>query len=276
MRLILICSNNLMKSLPSHVFQTHVPQSLTRRLTMSSAKSTHPTIYESMGFRSHSSSLNIREKEPNSLSTHAFPNDKYMSNPRFSGLARSGRGSVHGHSSSPTSHSDTKSSSTISSENDDDMQQGWLMMQQEQQKLREGLILESGAFMIPHPDKADKGGEDGFFIAPCQRAIGVADGVGGWAQIGVDAGMYARLLMSVACYAVEVAAASSSTSNSSQLGGAASGEESYMRRFSSGGYGSDAGNGNTSSASPTLCAQDALEFAHGKTNVKGKHLLMHA
>lgn len=57
------------------------------------------------------------------------------------------------------------------------------------------LLLQSGAAMLPHPDKAHRGGEDSFFISEHQAAVGVADGVGGWAEIGVDAGAYARLLM---------------------------------------------------------------------------------
>ncbi|CAI5964210.1 unnamed protein product [Closterium sp. NIES-65] len=115
------------------------------------------------------------------------------------------------------------------------------------------LQLLSGACVLPHPDKAHRGGEDAFFIldgaavgqccpslalitfshpftnpycssscsfspsahpshpltliplslpalspfathTPFRRA-GVADGVGGWAEIGVDAGLYARELM---------------------------------------------------------------------------------
>jgi protein phosphatase PTC7 len=60
--------------------------------------------------------------------------------------------------------------------------------------------------MLPHPDKASRGGEDSFFIADHQAAVGVADGVGGWAEIGVDAGAYARLLMVHAKEAADAAA----------------------------------------------------------------------
>ncbi|GJP48681.1 hypothetical protein CLOM_g7965 [Closterium sp. NIES-68] len=56
------------------------------------------------------------------------------------------------------------------------------------------LQLLSGACVLPHPDKAHRGGEDAFFILD-GAAVGVADGVGGWAEIGVDAGLYARELM---------------------------------------------------------------------------------
>ena len=48
--------------------------------------------------------------------------------------------------------------------------------------------------MIPHPDKIDTGGEDAVFATP--TAVGIADGVGGWAQHGVDAGELSRALMS--------------------------------------------------------------------------------
>jgi protein phosphatase PTC7 len=50
--------------------------------------------------------------------------------------------------------------------------------------------------MIPHPDKAAKGGEDYYFIADDGRTVGVADGVGGWANVpGADAARYSRDLM---------------------------------------------------------------------------------
>uniref|UniRef100_A0A7S0WYH8 Protein phosphatase n=1 Tax=Chlamydomonas leiostraca TaxID=1034604 RepID=A0A7S0WYH8_9CHLO len=57
------------------------------------------------------------------------------------------------------------------------------------------LVLISGAYVLPHPDKMAKGGEDWFYVSESMRSIGVADGVGGWAEIGVDAGAYARQLM---------------------------------------------------------------------------------
>jgi protein phosphatase PTC7 len=62
-------------------------------------------------------------------------------------------------------------------------------------KLRPMQLI-SGHSMIPHPKKANRGGEDAYFISP--RAVGVADGVGGWAARGVDPGIYARGLCSYA------------------------------------------------------------------------------
>lgn len=58
------------------------------------------------------------------------------------------------------------------------------------------MKLLSGSFYLPHPDKEETGGEDAHFICVDEQAIGVADGVGGWADLGVDAGQYARELMS--------------------------------------------------------------------------------
>lgn len=57
---------------------------------------------------------------------------------------------------------------------------------------------------LPHPDKRHKGGEDAYFISHqgC-GALGVADGVGGWVEEGVDPGLYSRLLMEEAEKALE-------------------------------------------------------------------------
>lgn len=57
------------------------------------------------------------------------------------------------------------------------------------------LKLLSGSCYLPHPAKEETGGEDAHFIST-EQAIGVADGVGGWADLGVNAGHYARELMS--------------------------------------------------------------------------------
>ncbi|KAK1359971.1 Protein phosphatase [Heracleum sosnowskyi] len=58
------------------------------------------------------------------------------------------------------------------------------------------LKLLSGSCYLPHPDKKETGGEDAHFICVNEQVIGVADGVGGWADVGVNAGLYARELMS--------------------------------------------------------------------------------
>lgn len=65
------------------------------------------------------------------------------------------------------------------------------------------LKLQSGACYLPHPDKEETGGEDAHFICTAEQAIGVADGVGGWAEMGVNAGMYARELMAHSVAAIQ-------------------------------------------------------------------------
>lgn len=65
------------------------------------------------------------------------------------------------------------------------------------------LKLLSGSCYLPHPDKEETGGEDAHFICDDEQAIGVADGVGGWADLGVDAGQYAKELMSNAVSAIQ-------------------------------------------------------------------------
>jgi len=57
------------------------------------------------------------------------------------------------------------------------------------------LKLHSQVGFLPHPSKVAKGGEDAFFIGEDGNSIGVADGVGGWAEVGVDPAIYARNLM---------------------------------------------------------------------------------
>ena len=65
------------------------------------------------------------------------------------------------------------------------------------------LKLTSKIRVIPHPSKAQrkyvlpphKGGEDSCFVDDDLGCVGVADGVGGWAAHGIDAGIFARQLM---------------------------------------------------------------------------------
>mmetsp|Transcript_3643 Transcript_3643/g.6375 ORF Transcript_3643/g.6375 Transcript_3643/m.6375 type:complete len:390 (+) Transcript_3643:323-1492(+) len=55
------------------------------------------------------------------------------------------------------------------------------------------LRLFAAASSLPHPGKKNDG-EDAYFVTECGSSLGVSDGVGGWAEIGVDAGMYSREL----------------------------------------------------------------------------------
>ncbi|KAF3638535.1 hypothetical protein FXO38_08604 [Capsicum annuum] len=65
------------------------------------------------------------------------------------------------------------------------------------------LKLNSGSFYLPHPAKAKTGGEDAHFVCILTPAICAADGVGGWAGLGIDAGLYARELMSHSSTAIQ-------------------------------------------------------------------------
>ncbi|KAJ6391084.1 hypothetical protein OIU77_025144 [Salix suchowensis] len=65
------------------------------------------------------------------------------------------------------------------------------------------LKLLSGSCYLPHPDKEETGGEDAHFICADEQAVGVADGVGGWADHGVDSGQYSRELMSNSVAAIQ-------------------------------------------------------------------------
>ncbi|PPS14407.1 hypothetical protein GOBAR_AA06172 [Gossypium barbadense] len=60
---------------------------------------------------------------------------------------------------------------------------------------KKSFRLVSGSCYLPHPAKEETGGEDAHFICANDEAIGVADGGGGWVEVGVDAGEFARELM---------------------------------------------------------------------------------
>lgn len=55
------------------------------------------------------------------------------------------------------------------------------------------MTLDAAKAVIPHPEKSDRGGEDAAFCN--SRYLGVADGVGGWVDAGIDAGLYSRELL---------------------------------------------------------------------------------
>lgn len=59
------------------------------------------------------------------------------------------------------------------------------------------LRMQFAVSNLPHPQKVHKGGEDSYFACPESRSFAVADGVGGWAEEGVDPGLFARKLMSL-------------------------------------------------------------------------------
>nr|BCL66180.1 hypothetical protein [Volvox reticuliferus] len=59
--------------------------------------------------------------------------------------------------------------------------------------------LRTGVCYLPHPEKVHYGGEDAHFISDVGGGIiGVADGVGGWQESGVNPADYSRTLMQLA------------------------------------------------------------------------------
>ena len=56
----------------------------------------------------------------------------------------------------------------------------------------DGLRFVSHGYMVPHPEKLSKGGEDYVYFS--ERVVAVADGVGGWAQHGIDSRNYSKKL----------------------------------------------------------------------------------
>ncbi|KAH0986467.1 hypothetical protein GBA52_013644 [Prunus armeniaca] len=59
----------------------------------------------------------------------------------------------------------------------------------------EKMTMVCGSCYLPKDNPTKPLGEDAHFMCQDSQIIGVADGVGGWAKIGVDAGDYARGLM---------------------------------------------------------------------------------
>ncbi|TMW88503.1 hypothetical protein EJD97_018485 [Solanum chilense] len=61
---------------------------------------------------------------------------------------------------------------------------------------RQEMSLSVGMYLIPHPNKVEKGGEDAFFVSSDNgEVIVVADGVSGWAEKNVDPALFSRELV---------------------------------------------------------------------------------
>jgi protein phosphatase PTC7 len=58
-----------------------------------------------------------------------------------------------------------------------------------------GPWFRAAVYVLPHPEKAYRGGEDAYAVSACKRVLAVADGVGGWEHYGVDPSHYSRRLM---------------------------------------------------------------------------------
>jgi len=69
-------------------------------------------------------------------------------------------------------------------------------IQNYQKDIRVTNDFQVAAWVIPHADKVETGGEDTYLISDSGSAFGVFDGVGGWAEIGVNSRDFSYQLMS--------------------------------------------------------------------------------
>ncbi|KAJ8762279.1 hypothetical protein K2173_007436 [Erythroxylum novogranatense] len=107
------------------------------------------------------------------------------------------------HSSSQACFSAGIAPDVYENSNQGDNLQGSAASSDQKSSAGKTLKLLSGSCYLPHPDKEETGGEDAHFICTDEQAVGVADGVGGWAELGVDSGLYSRELMSNSVSAVQ-------------------------------------------------------------------------
>ena len=56
-------------------------------------------------------------------------------------------------------------------------------------------VMHTGASMLPHMEKRDKGGEDAYLMSNDFTVIAVADGVGGWNKKGIDPALFSNELV---------------------------------------------------------------------------------
>ncbi|XP_072981042.1 probable protein phosphatase 2C 26 isoform X1 [Typha angustifolia] len=69
--------------------------------------------------------------------------------------------------------------------------------------VRSELTFSVGTHLIPHPKKADTGGEDAFFVSSYNGGVlAVADGVSGWAERNINPALFSRELMANASHFV--------------------------------------------------------------------------
>ncbi|GAA0168188.1 protein phosphatase [Lithospermum erythrorhizon] len=152
----------------------------------------------------HKASMSLTNKElPNKFVLYGYfiynvgkRNGK--ANPPFEGIGVSDI-----HTSSPACFSAGTAPASFDNSLQEDLSSSSTDLAEENIPAARILKLNSGSCYLPHPDKEETGGEDAHFICTDNHAIGVADGVGGWADLGVNAGLYARELMTNTVTAIQ-------------------------------------------------------------------------
>lgn len=155
---------------------------------------------------SHRASISMRYREPSSSNSSAVHGYFIFDVTRrlCSSNPLGGHCSKNYSSSSSPSYSDGAVPDVSLNASSSDEQFASLSIAADEKCLGDrSLKLQSGSCYLPHPDKEETGGEDAHFICVDEQVIGVADGVGGWADVGVDAGEYARGLMSNSVKAIQ-------------------------------------------------------------------------
>ncbi|OWM80825.1 hypothetical protein CDL15_Pgr006856 [Punica granatum] len=152
-----------------------------KRASMSLINKEQPSKYQIYGYFVFNAAKGRWNLSPN---VESGLQDLYLSSCRYFSA-----GTAPDVSFDSSSRDEQLASSTVSSE--------------ERNFMGKDLQLVSGSCYLPHPDKEETGGEDAHFICSDEKAIGVADGVGGWADYGIDSGQYSRELMSNSVSAIQ-------------------------------------------------------------------------
>ncbi|XP_010921018.1 probable protein phosphatase 2C 26 isoform X1 [Elaeis guineensis] len=73
----------------------------------------------------------------------------------------------------------------------------WPWLSSALRQVRSEMSFSVGTCLIPHPEKADRGGEDAFFVSSYNGGVlAIADGVSGWAEQNVNPALFSQELMS--------------------------------------------------------------------------------
>ncbi|XP_034675686.1 probable protein phosphatase 2C 55 isoform X1 [Vitis riparia] len=183
----------------------HLDNFISRRVHLPMSIKNGSNFHGNRGFnscRKASMSLTIQEQSNNCLLYGYFIYNAAKRRSNYNPYIFSGLRDFHGSFSACYSAGTAPDMSFHNSQLEEQLANSSVSSEQNIQSDRTLKFL-SGSCYLPHPDKEETGGEDAHFICIDEHAIGVADGVGGWADLGVDSGQYARELMSNSVTAIQ-------------------------------------------------------------------------